>query len=522
MAKVIFLERAGKGAVELPAPDIKQGSDERQLGRSGIGRPEGYRETDLERSGCRKHGGLNRLGSLLGSDGRQSGQRRGQQRTRVDEPINLLHPATTTAHGPDRPRRRLTVRAEFALYHDLPSGSRQQLGELLLISVPSIDLLTGGVMEADIPEDRIIPGRRLEIRPIKPDLDAIGPNLLGPVCRRRRVGRLLAAARVILRLQMSKTEAGVAFVVLERPHGATRKRAGVGLGEEARDLLLTDRVALMPFLLDTSFLDMVVPVLRSSFAGVFVPNDDLGWVKQVVAVCVGSDSERNLFSDEVEIGIVRHVADEIADAEEEMCREEARADGAVQGLPVRDGAGPEEDDRLLGEPVEVHLHRFGLEDVRIAGSEGRGVRRENRPAAAAALRVMEKLGVPFGCETMVGVELQEVILALPEPHDLRTCPACAAALLPRDIEDVEARITVKREGRLLRAMLPADTEAQVMWVTCLGEAVLNRGQELWVSVGRDGNENSHPPLPSAGTPSRHATLIALILRSGRYMTRRRC
>ena len=99
--------------------------------------------------------------------------------------------------------------------------------------------------------------------------------------------------------------------------------------------------------------------------------------------------------------------------------------------------------------------------------------------------------VPVFNETMMRVELEEELFVLPELHDLRAGPARPATLAPIHVQYAEARIVQEWERILFWAMLPADPEAELLRPPGFGQAVEDCGNELWVAIRGDGNEDGH-------------------------------
>ena len=92
---------------------------------------------------------------------------------------------------------------------------------------------------------------------------------------------------------------------------------------------------------------VVTPVLVLAVpARVLMPDNDVRRMVEVVAVGKRTNGQRDLLADEIELGIVRHLAHERAERKQEVCGEEPRPTRPGARLPITQLCRAEQCDRL--------------------------------------------------------------------------------------------------------------------------------------------------------------------------------
>ncbi len=265
--------------------------------------------------------------------------------------------------------------------------------------------------------------------------------------------------------------------------------------QEMLDLGQADRVALVPWPLDRAAGYMVVPMLGAPVACIFVPRDVRTRVEQVVAVREGAHREADLLADEIEFGVIGHVADEAARREQHVPRDEARAQRRAIQLGRRDVAELEGRNALRRETIEPHPRRRGIVRQRPGGIIGRQIGGQHGPRRSAALGLIEQHRIPPFREAVMRIELQEPVFAVVQLHQFRPRPARTLALAPRHVDHAHPPAVQRGWWHLSLAMLPAHREAQLARPARPRHGMLDRRDQFGVAIGRNRDENRHVTQP---------------------------
>src|SRR6202035_1530111 len=109
---------------------------------------------------------------------------------------------------------------------------------------------------------------------------------------------------------MAEAQSGIGLILGERARGAAAEPPYLRSGQKSPNLRPAGAVTFVPLPLDAMGAHVVIPVLGTVRPGVFVPQDRLRRVKQLVALREGADRQRDLLAVKIQLRIVRHLGHE--------------------------------------------------------------------------------------------------------------------------------------------------------------------------------------------------------------------
>ena len=189
---------------------------------------------------------------------------------------------------------------------------------------------------------------------------------------------------------------------------------------------------------------VIVPLFRSSFSSLLMPNNDNVRMKEVVAVRKRSHCNRNFFAMKIVFGIVRHFLTKLSQCECKMSTLKSCTYGLLQHLPIGNDLGQEKDTAFGSEFVVSHSPGFFHAAIRIMiGFLRRRLCSNQRLGMAIGLALHQKMDqgrVPIVSKAHVTINLKGLVFALLHFLNFVSSPTRTFRFFERHIHNSKSRI----------------------------------------------------------------------------------
>ena len=249
---------------------------------------------------------------------------------------------------------------------------------------------------------------------------------------------------------------------------------------------------------------IIVPLLATSLASLFMPADHLVGMLEILAMRPCTHCNRDFFAVKVLLRVVWDIFAQMAPRKCKMSTEKAGPRTSLGMLPVGQRFRQKEDATFRCKHMGCHAPRLMDSAYWICQRFVRGYlgcQNGPRTLIQRTLKHVNQEGIPVLDKAHMTVELQRVHFAILHLLNLVPSPTSSTSFVTRHIQNSKllivcllVKVIVKR---IFDIVLIANAKDEIFGIFCLGQCVLHCLDELRISLRCNLNEDGHLSLEAS-------------------------